>query len=553
VDYVVGPDAEHWLRQLAAVLDELGYVELYGRLIEPSGPLAPFAASVEAARRRIERAGGELASSLRLLALGEPVPHRSLPAALAEALDGLVATGCLGGFGSIRGQHGTAPRGARSEEGPEGALRRRAARPHPAHAGPNDEDAAPHDQHAAPHDEHAGAHDEIDLGGLVVVVLPSGIALAPAPYHYGAGRPAVYLGSDSLMLAALLGDVRGRRVLDVGSGCGVVGLAAARAGAAHVTMVDLSVKAAALSACNAVLAGLDEHVRVVVGDMFEPVEDERFDLVVSLPPYLPDLPVEGGGCEVLGPSVGGGPDGLAMVQRLIDEAPRYLAPRGSLLLLMQALARGDRPLVVEALERVVARERAASDQGKAGQLGARVVVSGWHRAGAFVASLARDAARLTGLPESELLAEYRDIVGRLGADAVCTASVRLASVAAEGRPAAAGSGLEPGTVRIVCAEPLVGPETELVAREGTRVELAAGTFRIGGPSSDELADAKMAALVASCDAPDRAARIVERAFAPLAGAEGLGADLVEEGLERLGALVRSGHLVLGEGLYEREP
>ncbi len=72
--------------------------------------------------------------------------------------------------------------------------------------------------------------------------------------------------------------------LDVGTGCGVQALLAARH-AARVTATDTNVRALAFTRFSSALNGLD-NIELVEGDLFEPVAGRRFDLVVGNPPFV---------------------------------------------------------------------------------------------------------------------------------------------------------------------------------------------------------------------------------------------------------------------------
>ncbi len=74
-----------------------------------------------------------------------------------------------------------------------------------------------------------------------------------------------------------------RSALDLGTGCGVQSLHLADH-AEHVVATDVSARALAYARLNAALAGLALDLRE--GSLFEPVEGERFDLVVSNPPFV---------------------------------------------------------------------------------------------------------------------------------------------------------------------------------------------------------------------------------------------------------------------------
>jgi release factor glutamine methyltransferase len=125
------------------------------------------------------------------------------------------------------------------------------------------------------------------------------------------------------------GLARDRRVLDVFTGSGALAIAAANAGAAEVSAIDLSRRAALNARLNSVLNRA--RVRVLRGDLFEPVRGERFDLILANPPYLPGesdrLPKSGAAR-----AWEGGADGRLLVDRLCREAPAHLRPGGTLLM-----------------------------------------------------------------------------------------------------------------------------------------------------------------------------------------------------------------------------
>lgn len=138
--------------------------------------------------------------------------------------------------------------------------------------------------------------------------------------------------SDARMLARYLvsaGLAPEARVLDLCTGSGFLGIAAARAGASQVTAVDVSRRAVLAARLNARL----NHVRVeaVRGDLFEPVGGRRFDVIVSNPPYLPSpqapLPTRG-----IARATEAGPSGRAFIDRICAGAAAHLAEGGVLLL-----------------------------------------------------------------------------------------------------------------------------------------------------------------------------------------------------------------------------
>ena len=131
---------------------------------------------------------------------------------------------------------------------------------------------------------------------------------------------------------ALLPADAPRRVLDLGTGSGAIALAIAHARPqARVTAVDASADALTVARANAGRLGL--AVTLHHGDWLAPVAGERFDLIVSNPPYiaegdahLPALAHEPRSALV------SGADGLDDLRRIVATAPAHLAPGGWLLL-----------------------------------------------------------------------------------------------------------------------------------------------------------------------------------------------------------------------------
>jgi release factor glutamine methyltransferase len=126
----------------------------------------------------------------------------------------------------------------------------------------------------------------------------------------------------------------GAAVLDVCTGSGALAVAAALSGAGAVTAIDVSRRAVLSARLNARLNGA--RVRARRGDLFAPVAGERFDVIVSNPPYLP---TEDDELPRSGPARAwdAGRDGRALLDRICDAAPGHLRPGGALLLVHSTL------------------------------------------------------------------------------------------------------------------------------------------------------------------------------------------------------------------------
>lgn len=102
---------------------------------------------------------------------------------------------------------------------------------------------------------------------------------------------------------------------------------------AAVTAVDLSADALAVAMHNAEQLHADVHF--LQGDLFSPVQDMRFDVIVSNPPYIPSEECRTLQAEVMQEpmlALDGGKDGLDFYRRIAHEAADHLLPSGVLLL-----------------------------------------------------------------------------------------------------------------------------------------------------------------------------------------------------------------------------
>ena len=117
-----------------------------------------------------------------------------------------------------------------------------------------------------------------------------------------------------------------------GSGCLAILMAFAFPNA-EIVAVDISQDALDVAAANIAAYGLEDRIRLVKSDGFAQVPEQRFDFILSNPPYVTREAMEALPAEYLhepGLALGSGEDGLDLVRKLLADAPRYLAPEGLL-------------------------------------------------------------------------------------------------------------------------------------------------------------------------------------------------------------------------------
>jgi ribosomal protein L3 glutamine methyltransferase len=145
-----------------------------------------------------------------------------------------------------------------------------------------------------------------------------------------------FSGQDGDDDASLIDDPYGvETLLDLctGSGCLAV-LASRNFPNARIDAVDLSGDALDVAARNIADYGLEDRVKLHRGDLFGPLGEARYDLIISNPPYvdaqgMAALPRECRAEPKL--AFDGGTDGLDIIRRILQRAGRHLTARGGLL------------------------------------------------------------------------------------------------------------------------------------------------------------------------------------------------------------------------------
>ena len=144
---------------------------------------------------------------------------------------------------------------------------------------------------------------------------------------------------DSFILAENLVVNQNDVVLDVGTGCGILGILAAKK-AKKVVAIDVNPHAVSCAQTNAKLNGVAGKMDIRLGNLFEPVEgNKKFSMIVFNAPYLPTERSEQK--TWIERAWAGGPSGRKLIDQFISQAPRYLTEKGKILLVQSTLSNVD--------------------------------------------------------------------------------------------------------------------------------------------------------------------------------------------------------------------
>jgi SAM-dependent methyltransferase len=147
-------------------------------------------------------------------------------------------------------------------------------------------------------------------------------------------------------------DIRGARALEIGLGSGVLSIGTLKAGAARVDALEINPRAKLFAGFNALLNGVADGLCIRDGDradLWAPVAGERFDFILSNPPFMPSPP---GAAEHYFHSGGGGLLGMDFLERILAGLDDHLAAGGRAQFVTAAPGDAELPTaLIELLER----------------------------------------------------------------------------------------------------------------------------------------------------------------------------------------------------------
>ena len=141
---------------------------------------------------------------------------------------------------------------------------------------------------------------------------------------------------DTYLLAESLVVNQDDVVLDMGTGCGILGVLAAKK-AKKVVAVDMNPHAVRCTQMNAERNSVADKMDTRLGNLFEPVmDDEKFNMIIFNTPYLPSKKSEQKAW--IDRAWAGGPSGREIIDQFISQAPQYLAEKGRIVMVQSTLS-----------------------------------------------------------------------------------------------------------------------------------------------------------------------------------------------------------------------
>jgi len=163
--------------------------------------------------------------------------------------------------------------------------------------------------------------------GIYRIKIPFRDEMIPMDVYPTVFPPSSEHSISSKILYTSLGEVRGKKILEIGSGTGITSIICAKLGAEHVDAVDVSKEAVLCTQNNVLLNNQEDIVSVFESDIFSNVLQKKYDLIIA---NLPILNLETNNESNITKALYD--PGLKLHKELFSKAHRYLSEGGLIIL-----------------------------------------------------------------------------------------------------------------------------------------------------------------------------------------------------------------------------
>lgn len=140
-----------------------------------------------------------------------------------------------------------------------------------------------------------------------------------------------------LVIKKLKDQAKKLKILDIGTGSGVIAVSLAKyLKNVEIVATDICYAALRVAKENAQNLKVKSHIKFLQGNLFDPIDKEVFDVIISNPPYIPTTVIDTLDSSVRNyepfEALDGGLDGLFFIYRILEESKHYLKEDGFLMM-----------------------------------------------------------------------------------------------------------------------------------------------------------------------------------------------------------------------------
>ena len=181
--------------------------------------------------------------------------------------------------------------------------------------------------------------------GYSIVPILDMFILISTPYEYNNNVTKfvdIYIGQDSFSMMNMISSKNFENILDLCAGSGIQGFNAIKNNESFLTSIEINENAYNSIKINAAINGFYKNTFVKLADLYDGLEEKKFDCILSNPPYVPapqniNVPICGDGGE----------NGFEIVDRIIKGYDKYLSKGGYAYMVLECIGSDTQPYIID--------------------------------------------------------------------------------------------------------------------------------------------------------------------------------------------------------------